>query len=102
MIEGIPLIFVLWCILFGSLGQGLHSLIGLYKLCIDEKRDTKSFFDLKRLLVSLAMGAAVGGLCALIFNNPLGKTDILSIIACGYTGVDFVEGFMSKRSTAVQ
>jgi len=38
----------------------------------------------------------------LIFNDPLSKTDIMSVIACGYMGVDFVEGFMNKRSQIVE
>jgi len=102
MIEEISLLFFLWCVLFGAVGQFLRSLVGLYKLCMDETKDTKSNFKLKRFLISLVMGMAIGGLCVLIFNDPLSKTDIMSVIACGYMGVDFVEGFMNKRSQIVK
>jgi len=102
MIEGISISFLLWCVLFGAAGQFLHSLIGLYKLCVDETRDTKANFDLKRFLISLLMGASIGGLCVLIFADPLSKTDIMGIISAGYVGVDFVEGFMTKKSQSIQ
>ena len=102
IIEGVDLAFVLWCVFFGASGQFLHALVGLYKLCMDETRDTKSHLNGKRFFMSLAMGAAIGGLCVLIFNDPLSKTDVMSIIACGYAGVDFIEGFMERRSSSIQ
>jgi uncharacterized membrane protein YoaK (UPF0700 family) len=102
MIAGITLKFVLWCVLFGMIGQIVRSILGLYKLCMDENRDTKAEFDKQKLLLSLLLGAAIGGLCVLIFNDPLTKTDIMSIIAFGYAGVDGVEGFLNRRSQSIK
>ena len=102
MIEGVSFTFVLWCMFFGAGGQALRAIIGLYKLYVDETRDTKAEFNLKKLGISLLMGAAVGGLCCLLFNDPLSKTDVLSIIAFAYAGVDGVEGFMKQRSQAIK
>lgn len=102
VVEGIDFAFVLWCILFGAAGQFLHAFIGLYKLYMDDSRDTKTNLRWKRFFISLMMGAAIGGLCTLIFNDPLSKTDVMSILACGYAGVDFVEGFMERRSSSIQ
>lgn len=102
MIAGITLKFLLWCMFFGVGGQALRSIIGLYKLYMDENRDTKTEFSKKKLLISLLLGAAIGGLCVLIFNDPLTKTDVMSIIAFSYAGVDGVEGFMNRRSSAIK
>lgn len=102
MIAGITLKFLLWCMFFGVGGQALRSIIGLYKLYIDENRDTKKEFDKKKLIVSLLLGAAIGGLCVLIFNDPLTKTDVMSIIAFSYAGVDGVEGFLNRRSSTIK
>ncbi|MBP6064017.1 MAG: hypothetical protein KA467_00915 [Bacteroidales bacterium] len=102
MIAGITLKFVLWCTFFGMGGQVLRSVIGLYKLYMDENRDTKAEFDKKKLLISLALGAVIGGLTCLVFNDPLTKTDVMSIIAFGYAGVDGVEGFLNRRSSTIK
>jgi len=88
---------VLWCALFGLLGQALRSIVGLYKLYMDEIEAKP--FNKKRFIVSLIIGASVGALCSFIFIEPLRRTDIPSIIAFGYMGVDSIEGFMSKKSS---
>ncbi len=102
MIAGITLKFVLWCMLFGMIGQAIRSVLGLYKLYMDDNRNTVAEFDKQKLMLSLLLGAAIGGLCVLIFNDPLTKTDIMSIIAFGYAGVDGVEGFMNRRSQSIK
>jgi hypothetical protein len=102
MIAGITLKFLLWCMFFGVGGQALRSIIGLYKLYMDENRDTKTEFSKKKLLISLLLGATIGGLCVLIFNDPLTKTDVMSIIAFSYAGVDGVEGFLNRRSSTIK
>lgn len=101
MAVNIDLVFVLWCIFFGAAGQFLHGLIGLYKLEVDPTRDTKSNLDWKRFFISLLLGATIGGICCLIYNSPLSKTDILGILTFGYAGVDGVEAFMKKRFMTV-
>lgn len=100
-VEGVTWQFALWCIMFGAAGQFIHSLIGLYKLYVDPTRDTKSNLDCRRFFLSIVMGACIGGLCCLIYNDPLSKQDALGVLAFGYAGVDGIEAFMSKRAQIV-
>lgn len=102
MVTEITLKFVLWCMLFGMIGQLIRAILGLYKLYMDDNRDTKAEFSTKKLLISLLLGAAIGGLACLIYNAPLDKSDIMSIIAFGWAGVDGVEGFMTRRSQSIK
>lgn len=100
LIEGLTLQFVLLCILLGFFGQLFHLGIGLYKRSMNErKRDEK--FNVNRCLIGLFLGAFIGGLLSLIYSSPLRGQDVIAIIAAGYMGVDFIEGFFQRRSEMV-
>ena len=94
--------------LLGIIGQGIRMIIGLKKmkekLAQDKANNTKNpdnEFDLKRLLLSIFIGfiaGALGGLFAVNLSTPLkDKTVLATLIAIGYSGVDFIEGFLTKR-----
>ena len=86
--------FLLLGTLLGSVGQGARALIGIKK----NKSKTKGWFDLKRLIISLIIGGVAGTLAAIAFlNQPINKTLLFSLVASGYAGTDFIEGFMRKH-----
>jgi hypothetical protein len=95
--------------LLGVAGQTLRIIVGLKKLNDDAKDQQKKFTDMiepGRLLISLLIGF-VAGLLAIVavstFDDSFLKGDadgrkklILGIIAAGYSGTDFIEGFVAK------
>lgn len=100
IIEGVTLKFALWCIFLGVLGQAFHFAIGMYKMLLFERKQKKTF-DWVRFVLGLVLGAFIGGLMCIVYNNPLSKTDVIGILAAGYMGVDFIEGFFQRRSETV-
>lgn len=95
-IVGLSPMFIVGCGVLGLLGQFIHSLIGWYKLCMDETRTFKENFSLYRVIIGLVIGVVVGALVSLFFNPPLNRQDALFIIAMGYGGTDALEGFLKK------
>lgn len=91
--------------LLGIVGQGLRMIVGLKKWYDDKKDNTTQAeaFDLNRFLISLFIGF-VAGILAILFmiddvEHPTPaeqKKYLASIILGGYTGVDFIEGFVNK------
>lgn len=102
LVEGVSFSLVLFCGLLGAIGQCVRVSIGLYKLHMDKTVDTISNFDYKRLLVSVIIGMMIGMLISLIYHKPLSNTDILGIISASYAGTDWLEGFLSGRSSNVK
>jgi uncharacterized membrane protein YfcA len=91
--------------LLGLIGQGIRVIIGLKKMK-EKQQENKSRieripgseYETKRLLVSIFIGFVAGALGILFAVNPskLDKQTYATLIAIGYSGVDFIEGFMSK------
>lgn len=102
MVENISLLFVLFCAALGLGGQIIRSVIGVYKLHENPDQEFKTHWEWHRFFISLGIGAMVGALLSLIYNNPLSKTDILGVIAASYGGADFLEGFLKGRGDAVK
>ncbi len=100
--------------LLGMVGQSIRTIVGIKKEndSTNEKARasgqlTVSYYDSlsgKRLTISLLIGFTAGVLAYLfldkgpgeVFATKLLKVDILAIIASGYAGVDFIEGFMNR------
>lgn len=101
MIEGIYFQNIVICAIIGALGQFVRSLVGLYKLVMDDDRDTKKDFKKFRFLLSIVLGAFCGALISFIFDEVLRRNDVLLTIAAGYMGTDFIEGFLKKKSQQI-
>lgn len=101
MIEGLYLQNMIVCGAIGAMGQFLRTMIGLYKLYMDDNRDTKKEFNKFRLFLSILLGACCGALISFIFDEVLRRNDVLLTIAAGYMGTDFIEGFLKKKSQQI-
>lgn len=88
--------------LLGAVGQVLRSIAGLKKL----KEDPAGKFDPMQLLMSVIIGAAAGviGVVTLEMTAAAGAKmttqDIITVIAAGYTGADFIEAFITKNMSS--
>lgn len=83
---------------WGLVGQCIRVIVGLKKR-FDEKARTgvEDWFDLKRLMISLLIGLVCGSLGAIyLLGEELTKDVLLTLIAMGYAGTDFIEGLMRK------
>lgn len=87
--------------LCGFLGQSLRVVVGLHKAANSEE---KTEFDYARLVVSLLIGVLAGALAAIAATTGLGLMPgigidtqaVLALVAAGYAGADFIEGFVGK------
>lgn len=91
--------------ILGLAGQGIRSVVGLKKTYDQPGVTTKNFaekFERQRFLISLFIGAIAGILASLTLDLASSaalpsKETISGIIAAGYSGADFIEGFMRKK-----
>lgn len=89
----------------GAVGQCFRVVVGLKKAADEAKAEGKELSDVfngNTLLVSFLISAAAGALAAISINLPSGQDHIsnqflLSIVAAGYSGSDFIQGFMNSR-----
>ena len=102
--------------LMGFVGQGARTIIGLKKLHdlnAVQPPGAQDAFVASKLLVSLMIGFVAGVLAALALGlEKLAGTGgitaemLLGLAAAGYSGADFIEGFMAKtpaiKSVVVQ
>ena len=80
--------------LLGAAGQGARALVGIKK----NFKKKEKWFDLKRLIVSLIIGAVAGTLTSIfLIDEPINKTLLLSLVASGYAGTDVIESFVRKH-----
>ena len=89
--------------LLGALGQGIRTAVGLKKFNEDnaakatENKPTEEF-SISRMVISIFIGFVAGALGMLVKGSNLAvKGDystesIITIIAIGYSGADFIEG----------
>ena len=91
--------------ILGLVGQGIRAIMGVKKMREENANPALPSYDLNvsRLVASLFIGFAAGLLATL----PFFKTDfsegpkwsqqvILTLIAAGYSGADFIEGFLKN------
>jgi hypothetical protein len=85
----------------GAIGQSIRVIIGVKKeneRIANKKKEMKDWLDLKRLLVSLIIGAIAGCLGAiLLLGTAVNKEFLLGLVAIGYAGTDFIEGIMRSH-----
>ena len=90
--------------MLGVLGQGIRTIAGLKKLHDKAAASDAEFSDLfvpSVLTMSLFVGFVAGALAmfgTVEFGGTTrpGRDAMLAIIAAGYSGTDFIEGFMKK------
>jgi hypothetical protein len=92
-------------LLLGAAGQGARSIVGLKKTSDEAKAAETSFasqFDGSQLVVSLLIGAIAGLFGALAIWQKMSNLDnretLLALVAAGYAGADFTEGFMRNQA----
>lgn len=90
--------------LMGLLGQGARAVVGL-KTMVDSAKtldvSPSDLFQTARLLTSLLLGFLVGVASAVTYlagkaTTPPDVQMLIGFAAAGYTGVDFLEGFISS------
>lgn len=94
--------------LLGLVGQGIRTIVGLKKIndeATSSERQFKDVFVPSTLLVSLLIGfcAGVAAMASISdfktdFLATETKKTILGLLAAGYTGTDFIEGFIKKNT----
>src|SRR5258708_31811661 len=91
-------------IIFGALGQGARTIVGIKKLndYADDTNPSSALIDGVRLLISFGIGGVAGAFAAVTLITDLTKAvpleQLFSISAAGYAGSDFIEGFISRIS----
>ena len=88
----------------GMVGQGARVIVGLKKAADKAaagRRTLKDDFSTSTLVVSLLIGAVAGVLAILgaigIESELMSRESMMAVIASGYAGADFIEGFMKKE-----
>src|SRR5262249_21629707 len=96
--------YMLLAAFLGTIGQLIRVVIGLKKEN-DEARAANqplnARFSAQELLTSLAIAVAVGAIAGVLTglqstNHLPGTKELLAFVGAGYSGTDFIEGFMSK------
>lgn len=91
----------------GMLGQGIRAIVGIKKLNDAASGTTATTGDMiqpSRVLISFGIGFIAGALAAVSLVTDLAHISaqqIFMLMAAGYSGADFVEGFMSRETVAV-
>jgi len=97
--------------LLGATGQAARSIVG-WKKIFDEAREGAAVADIfksSRLVVSMIIGAVAGMIAALMLVDDASafvkakapaefKQFLLALVASGYAGADFIEGFVRNSS----
>lgn len=91
--------FILLGTVLGMTGQIARTVVGLKKMYdalsqgrIEDRFSTRQFF------ISLLIGGVAGTFGAIsLLGEAVNKQVLLTLIATGYAGADFIEGFMRKK-----
>jgi hypothetical protein len=92
-------------IIFGALGQGARTIVLIKKLkdYADDANSSTALIDGIRLLISFGIGGVAGAFAAVTlitdFTKAVQLEQLFTIAAAGYTGSDFIEGFISRISS---
>lgn len=96
-------------ILLGAIGQLIRVVVGIKKELDESPGQNWDWFNARRFWVTLVIGATVGaiagilGILALIDGEPtLTRETLIGLIAVGYSGTDFIEGFMSRGTGPIR
>ena len=102
------LVIIVLGALLGATGQGIRIIAGLKKL-YDQANNTnqtlKDIYEYKQLIHSLMIALIIGAIAGILASIKGGdfatfsNTKALALIAAGYAGTDFIEGFMKTNSS---
>jgi hypothetical protein len=96
------LVYIVLGIILGIVGQSVRAIVGVKKSSDEASFSEKAFkdwFEIKRLIFSLIIGGTAGALGAIYqLGAPIDKQFLLAIVASGYAGADFIEGFMKTKT----
>jgi Na+/H+ antiporter NhaC len=107
------IVLLIFCGFLGLLGQMLRVLVGIKKQIEAHKNDEPknySWFNLSELIISLIISIPVGMIAGLALTatnitsvdiSSMNTSFFLAIIASGYGGTDFIEGFLKKYSEKI-
>lgn len=81
----------------GMIGQGIRMVVGIKKLQ-DRTEQYGEVFETSKLVLSLLIGFIAGALAALVLvqNTSVDTKVLMGLMAAGYAGTDFIEGFARK------
>jgi putative chitinase len=105
------LTFLVLCMILGAAGQVGRVVVGLKKLRDQTNAQGTDFnesFEVSRLVVSLIIGGVAGIIAGLALKsgdvsaNAYDTKFAVGIMAAGYAGADFIEGFISKNVTTAE
>jgi hypothetical protein len=90
--------------LAGMIGQGVRVIAGMKKIHDQVQQQNKKFgelFQLSQLLLSLLIGFIAGAVATLALNPgqsavSIDRQSILTLLAAGYAGTDFIEAIIKK------
>jgi hypothetical protein len=88
--------------LMGFLGQAIRVIVGLKKTRDQAAALEQKFTDMfepATMLISLLIGAVAGALAAIMILKPdaaISPGTLLGLAAAGYSGADFIEGFIAR------
>jgi hypothetical protein len=96
------LVYVVLGIILGIVGQSVRAIVGVKKSSDEASFSEKAFkdwFEIKRLAFSLIIGGTAGALGVIPqLGAPIDQQFLLTILASGYAGADFIEGFMKTKT----
>jgi hypothetical protein len=102
----VALLYIVLGVILGAVGQGARAVIGIKKAADEAAANEKKideWFDWKRFLFSIVIGAIAGCLAAiLLLEAPVNQELMLGLVAAGYAGTDFIEGLISKYTPAAK
>lgn len=85
--------------LAGAIGQSTRVAVGIKKFRDSAAAGTASPFRWSRLYGSVLIGATAGAIAAISTDLSVENVsfeELLGLMAAGYAGADFIEGFSSK------
>ncbi len=82
----------------GVIGQVARLLVGVKKRFEEAMARKKRFkFNVSRLAIGIGLGGVAGALSSLLLGDRLIDQEyILSVVAAGYAGTDFIEGAIQR------
>ncbi len=86
--------FIILGCLLGIVGQFARALRGFKR----NHMKKQAWFDKKRFITSMLIGMVAGALASIaLLGQDIDRTLLISLVAAGYAGTDFIEGFFRKH-----